>query len=118
MDIEDIISLTLRLGLLLSISIMTLGFILSLNNPIQLDRVLYFNTSIVTTQKLVSGLISLKGFYFIILGLIILIATPVLRVLLMVIQFLRQGETTYFAFSLLVFIIMIIAIIFIPSFIL
>lgn len=86
MDFDNVMSYTLRVGVIISIALIILGFILLAQDPTALQRLASrhstFNTSRVSPIQVLQGLNRFDGVDYILFGLIILIATPVIRVIL------------------------------------
>jgi uncharacterized membrane protein len=102
MDLEDVIGYTLRIGVIISVALIAAGVVLlvvrppaphmlqQLSNPRSL-----INTSLVSPAQVLSGSAGLNGMDVILLGLIVLIATPVLRVAIGIVQFARERNYIY-----------------------
>lgn len=122
MEMEEAIGITLRAGVVLCITFMSIGVLLlfidgggagipmsqitGLDSPI--------NSSLFSLSQIVHGVIGLDGISFILLGLVVLIATPIARVLLSVFVFLFEENWLYLAITLVVFINLMVAIFLIP----
>ena len=106
-EIETIISRSLQFGVLLSAVIMIIGlvmFIVTGNGGYAGDNV--FPTSLAAT---VQGILALKPYAIISAGLLILIVTPVFRVGVSIIVFLKEKDFIYVKITALVFIILLIS---------
>ncbi|QKR00342.1 DUF1634 domain-containing protein [Metallosphaera tengchongensis] len=122
MEIEDVISYSLIIGVVLSIALVVAGVALlfvhgggqgltisqigSVKSPV--------NTSTTTPTKVFSGIPKLDGLSFIYLGLMVLIATPVIRVALLVADFMKNKDVLYTVISAVVLINILIAIFIVP----
>ncbi len=121
---EVVLSLVLRWGVVSSAAIIILGLILMIltghsgyGAGFDIDRLLYFDESKIphrfyptNLKTILNGLLSLKPFSIIELGLIILIATPILRVGMSILLFGIEGDKKYVAITILVLIILILSI--------
>jgi len=121
---EVALSLILRSGVISSAAIIILGLILMLltghsgyGAGFDIARLLYYDESKIPhrfyptdLQTILSGLLSLKPFAVIDLGLIILITTPVLRVGMSILLFGIEGDKKYVAITSFVFAILILSI--------
>ena len=105
MQKEDIvhryISLILKLGTYLSGSILVLGFILLIFSPSKTSATLF------SFSELFSEIFKLNPYAFINLGVLILIFTPVLRVIVAIISFLLEKDKKYIWISSGVLLILI-----------
>ena len=121
MELEDIIGYTLRIGVLVSVALILAGLVLlvvrppkpgliaQLSNPRSL-----INTSSISPMEVISGSGELNGLDVILLGLIVLIATPVLRVAFGLAQFARERNYIYVAITAIVLFNLFFAIFIIP----
>ncbi|MCU7787579.1 DUF1634 domain-containing protein [Pyrobaculum sp. 3827-6] len=121
MDLEDVIGYTLRIGVIISIVLIATGVVLlvvkppaphilqQLSNPRSL-----INTSSISPTQVLSGSAALNGLDVILLGLIVLIATPVLRVVMGLIQFAKERNYIYVAITTIVLFNLLFAIFIIP----
>ncbi|MEM2211161.1 MAG: DUF1634 domain-containing protein [Nitrososphaerales archaeon] len=121
---EVILSLLLRWGVVSSAIIITLGLILMILTErsgygagFEITKLLYYDESKVphrfyptNLQTILDGLFSLKPFAIIDLGLIMLIAIPILRVGMSIILFLIEEDKKYVIITTLVLIILILSI--------
>jgi uncharacterized membrane protein len=85
----------------------TLSQLASLSSPI--------NSRTIGIREMLDGLASFDGISLIFLGIMVLIATPIVRVLLLVIQFMDERNKLYLALSAIVLMNMLIAILVLPS---
>lgn len=104
-EMEIIISKFLKIGVLVSAFIIFIGFIMFL---ITGDSG-YGNTFPTTPVAIFQGLIKLKSYAIILTGLLILIATPVFRVGVSIIVFIKEKDYLYVKITSLVFLILIIS---------
>ena len=105
-DAEILISKTLRVGVVLSAIITCLGlilFILTGNSGYPGES---FPTTLIEIFK---GLLALKPYAIILSGLSVLILTPVLRVGVSIITFLKEKDYLYVTITATVFLILIIS---------
>lgn len=123
MEIEDVISYTLIAGVVISIAFVVTGvaliFIHGGAQGLSLEQIgsvhSLVNTSTTTPQKVIQGIPKLDGLSFIYMGLIILIATPVIRVALLIGDFAKNKDILYTILSLVVLINIMIAIFLVPA---
>ncbi len=101
----------LRFGVTLSALVVIAGGLLSLRHPwLAIPNYAYFhagNASLCTLSGIVRGAVRLSPQSIIQLGLIMLIATPVLRVVFCVVGFARQRSRLYVLISSTVLIILL-----------
>jgi uncharacterized membrane protein len=83
----------LRAGVIIASLVTIAGGVMILRQP-QSDAVIYTSVS-----QVIAGLHQHSGAAVVMVGLFILLATPVLRVLCMLVAFLLQKDWTYAAFS-------------------
>lgn len=123
MDMDSVIGMTLRIGVIISIVLISAGVaimlargeglgypineISSMRSPI--------NSSVIPVLGAVGHVASLDGLSLIVLGLVVLIATPVLRVLLGIASFMMEKDWLYAVITIIVFIDLMIAIFIIPA---
>ncbi|MEM3351437.1 MAG: DUF1634 domain-containing protein [Saccharolobus sp.] len=111
MDFNDIIGYTLRIGVIISAIVIISGiimlFIFGGSNNFTLSQIAkpnsIVNSSIFEPKEVFSGLPKLYGLDYIYFGLMILIATPIARVLLGIIQFLKEKNKLYTIITTIVF---------------
>jgi uncharacterized membrane protein len=123
-DLEYIIGNTLRIGVVVSIIVILIGLALLLLVPgasryslsVIASPTSSLNSSVIGFGSMQNGLESLDGVYYIMLGLAILIATPVARVLLSVFWFFQKRNSVYTVITAIVLINMLVAIFIIPHF--
>ncbi|TRM74234.1 DUF1634 domain-containing protein, partial [Sulfolobus sp. B5] len=95
MDFNDIIGYALRIGVIISAIIILLGvgilFLHDSSNGFTISQIAapnsIVNSSLFKPNEVFSGIPKLDALDFIYLGLMVLIATPVIRVLLGIVQF-------------------------------
>ncbi|MDE1860783.1 MAG: DUF1634 domain-containing protein [Candidatus Micrarchaeota archaeon] len=114
MELEKAIGITLRLGVALSIILIFIGIFLTFVSG-NLENLSESNSSASSLAQIVFGLFQLDGISFIFMGLIVLIATPITRVLLSIFGFLFERNWIYVAITLIVFINLMVAIFVIPG---
>ncbi|AHC50785.1 membrane protein [Sulfolobus acidocaldarius SUSAZ] len=118
MDFDSVMSYTLRIGVIISIALIILGFILLAQDPTALQRLAsrhsIFNTSRVSPIQVLQGLNRFDGVDYILFGLIVLIATPVIRVILGLAGFIAERNKLYIVITFIVLLDLIIAIFIIP----
>mgnify|MGYP001773055427 CR=1 FL=1 len=123
MDMDSVIGMTLRIGVIISIVLISAGVaimlargeglgysineISSMRSPV--------NSSVIPVLSAASHAASLDGLSLIVLGLVVLIATPVLRVLLGIASFMMEKDWLYAVITIIVFIDLMIAIFIIPA---
>jgi uncharacterized membrane protein len=125
---NDILSKVLRYGVFLSAAVIAIGFLvfLVLYAPLNASPYIqYYPNAVphgkfsVSLPNLGSGLRAFNSFSIIELGLLILLATPVARVLLSIVLFHLEGDRKYVYITLAVFLILLFSMVvtpFIPSF--
>lgn len=120
MDLNDVINYALRIGVIISIILIVIDFILyapkpnfsELSSPYS-----RFNTSVVTPEEVISGVTDVNGVDFILLGLMVLIATPVLRVAIGLAQFALEKNKIYVIITAIVLFNLLLAIFVLPLFV-
>ncbi|MEL9990444.1 MAG: DUF1634 domain-containing protein [Thermoproteus sp.] len=121
MELEDIIGYTLRIGVIISVALILAGLVLLVIKPpaphilsqLAEPRSL-INTSSISPLAALAGTSSLNGLDVILLGLMVLIATPVLRVVFGLIQFARERNVIYVVITSIVLFNLFFAIFIIP----
>ncbi|QXJ30674.1 DUF1634 domain-containing protein [Saccharolobus shibatae] len=122
MDFNNIIGNTLRIGVIISAIIIIFGvallFVYNGSNGFTITQISssnsIINSSIFKLSEIFSGLPKLYGLDYIYLGLIVLIATPVLRVLLGIAQFASERNKLYTIITVIVFFNLMFAIFILP----
>lgn len=117
MDLNDVMGHALRIGVLISVSLIVTGFILLSTTP-QFSELASpnsrFNTSIITPYEVLGGVAKGNGVDFILLGLMVLIATPVIRVVLGIIQFAMERNVIYVIITTIVLLNLLLSIFILP----
>ncbi|MFP3224730.1 MAG: DUF1634 domain-containing protein [Nitrososphaeria archaeon] len=123
MDFNDVIAYSLRAGVLISAALLFIGFMLLIIE----GRAGYYSISQVTStaslinssyfnaNTLIKGTMSMNPIAIMFLGLVVLIATPVLRVVLGLAQFIREKDYIYSAITAVVLFNLLFAIFILPS---
>jgi uncharacterized membrane protein len=114
---ELVISTVLRTGVLLSLTLVVLGTVLSfvhhpeyLGSAADLHRLTHpESSSRHPVAEIVGGLRDLRGQSVVMLGLLCLIATPILRVAVSAVAFARQGDRTFTILTLTVLTILLLS---------
>lgn len=123
MEINDAISYVLRIGVVASSLLIILGTVLLFigngSNGFSLSEIASANTqinsSMFSISDIISGTFVYQGMDFMLLGLMVLIATPVVRVLLSIFAFLHERNWLYAAITLIVFIDLMVAVLIVPG---
>lgn len=114
---ELLISTVLRVGVLTSLAVILVGTMMTflhhpeyVSSPQELARLTQGGAGFPhTIRDMVAGLAALRGQAVVILGLLILIATPVARVAVTVLVFLEGRDRTYVAITATVLILLILS---------
>ncbi|MFP3311790.1 MAG: DUF1634 domain-containing protein [Caldivirga sp.] len=122
-DMDYVIGLALRIGVVVSIVLMIIGGTLLIIEGRGLGYSDYsimsirsrVNTTVIPPITALRGLCQADGLSFIILGLMVLIATPVLRVALGIASFTMERDWLYVVITIVVFINLMLAIFVIPA---
>jgi uncharacterized membrane protein len=122
-DMDYVIGLTLRIGVIVSIALVLIGVALLIIEGKGLGYSDYsimsirsnVNTTVIPPIMALRGLSQADGLSFIILGLMVLIATPVLRVALGIASFAMERDWLYVVITIVVFINLMLAIFIIPA---
>jgi len=120
MDVNDVIGYTLRIGVIISIALIVIGLLLIYNEPNFDDLVSPHsrtNTSVINPYVVPTKAFQGDGLDLILLGLMVLMATPVARVLIGIIDFAKQKDWLYTAITIIVFFNLMLAIFILPHFI-
>ncbi|MGC8569936.1 MAG: DUF1634 domain-containing protein [Caldivirga sp.] len=120
---DYIIGLTLRIGVIISVVLILMGVVLLVIegkglgfSDIQIMSVRsHVNTAVIPPLTALSGLTHADGLSFIVLGLMVLIATPVLRVALGIASFAMERDWLYVVITVVVFINLMLAIFVLPA---
>jgi uncharacterized membrane protein len=123
MDFNDVIAYSLRAGVLISAALLFIGFMLliiegkagyysisQVTSTASLINSSYFNAN-----TFIKGTMSMNPIAIMFLGLVVLIATPVLRVVLGLAQFIREKDYIYSAITAVVLFNLLFAIFILPS---
>lgn len=123
MDFNDVIAYTLRIGVLISAALLILGFVLlvvsgksgyySINEIASTASMV--NSSYFNANTIITGTITLNPVAIMFLGLVVLIATPVLRVALGLAQFIKEKDYIYSIITAIVLFNLLFAIFILPS---
>lgn len=102
--IEDTAGWVLRIGVVLSVTTMLIGLIISFaHGDITVNRI---ESTKFHFAHLVSGLATLDGYAIIELGVLLLVLTPIMRVAASVVLFaVEERDWTYTVFTLIVFVL-------------
>ena len=122
MDMEKAISAILRTGLVLCVILLAIGSMLLFakggGGGISLGQITAANSAVNSSKfsidQIIAGLFRLDGISFILLGLIVLMATPIARVLISIFAFLYEENWLYFVITAIVFINLMVAIFIVP----
>jgi len=122
LDVSRAISYSLIIGILVSASLMAAGsamlFARGGGDGYALSQLASpsspVNSGTMGIRGVLAGLASLDGVSLIFLGIMVLIATPIVRVLLLVVQFAGERNRLYLALSAIVLVNMLIAILVLP----
>lgn len=105
-EMEIIVSNFLKFGVYLSAIVVFIGLAMFLITGNSGYKANYYPTS---PMEILSGLVSLKSYAIMLTGLLILIITPVMRVGISIIVFLKDKDFMYVGITSAVFIILIIS---------
>jgi len=122
LDVSRAISYSLIIGVLVSASLMAAGsamlFARGGGDGYALSQLASpsspVNSGTMGIRGVLAGLASLDGVSLIFLGIMVLIATPIVRVLLLVVQFAGERNRLYLALSAIVLMNLLIAILVLP----
>lgn len=122
-DMDYIIGLALRYGVIISIALILIGLALfhvrsealGCNDVMLMNPNSPINTTVIPPDYVLSRLPNLDPLSFIVLGLMVLIATPVLRVALGVASFAIERDWLYVFITIVVFMDLMLAIFILPS---
>jgi len=120
MDLNDVIGYTLRIGVIISVILILIGLLLIYREPNFNDLVSPHsrtNTSIINPNTVPIQAFHGDGLNLILLGLMVLIATPVARVLIGIIDFALKKDKLYTIITIIVFFNLMLAIFILPLFI-
>ena len=122
-DMDYVIGLTLRYGVIISIALVLIGIALfhvkgealGCSETLVMSPTSPINTTVIPPMYALSRLPSLDPLSFVILGLMVLIATPVLRVALGIASFAMERDWLYVFITAVVFMNLMLAIFILPS---
>ncbi|CAM2809868.1 DUF1634 domain-containing protein [Fructilactobacillus fructivorans] len=104
--IEQLIGKIMRIGVIISVIIMLFGLVLYIVTGTTGFGSHYYLTSF---SQLLKGIISLKPYSIMMLGVFALILTPVLRVVVSIYSFYKEHDKMYVIITTIVFIILLIS---------
>jgi uncharacterized membrane protein len=111
--IEDVIGNLLRAGVLLAAAVVLTGGIIYLvrhgGEPVEYRVFRGEPSDLRHVPGIVAGALALRGRGIIQLGLLLLIATPVIRVAFSVVGFAAEGDRMYVGFTLAVLVILLLS---------
>jgi uncharacterized membrane protein len=111
-DMQAVIGWVLRIGVIVSISVVFVGGVIYISrHGGSIPNYSKFNgvPNFVQLHGLINGIINLKGRSIIQAGIILLIATPILRIVFSTLGFVLEKDYLYVGISLLVLLIIIIS---------
>ena len=122
MDFNDVIAYALRIGVIISAVLIIIGVALLFargdSNGYTLNQIArpnsIVNSSLFQPSEVISGVPSLRPLDFIYLGLMVLIATPVVRVILGIVQFALERNKLYVVITAIVLFNLMFAIFILP----
>ncbi|MBS7642455.1 DUF1634 domain-containing protein [Candidatus Bathyarchaeota archaeon] len=122
MKLELVLSSILKICTIISIGLIMLGITLlfvkgdSLGYPIDIliDPYTPVNTGALDYSMLYKGLIMLEGLSIIMLGLIVMVATPVLRIILGILVLIFEEDRICLAVAITTLILILLAILLVP----
>jgi uncharacterized membrane protein len=117
MRAERLISTVLRVGVIASLTTILLGTVIAfvhhpeyITSPRQLVHLSRPSDGFPhTLRDVFTGLLSLRGQAIVVLGLLMLIATPVARVAVSILLFLEEGDLTYLAITSTVLVLLLLS---------
>lgn len=123
MEMSDAIAYVLRAGIIVSLALIIIGTALLFadkgSNGFSLSEITNVNTkinsSIFSLKDLAKGISAYQGLDFILLGMIVLIATPAARVLSSVFAFIYEKNWIYVVITLIVFVNLMVAVLVVPG---
>ena len=123
MKMNDAISYTLRTGVIASLLLVVIGVALLFadngSNGFTLGEMANahaaVNPAMFSATEIIQGIFAYQGADFILLGLIVLIATPVVRVLMSVFAFVYGGNRLYAVITIVVFVDLMVAVFVVPG---
>lgn len=122
-DMDYVIGMALRIGVIISVALILIGVVLLVIEGKGLGFSDYaimsvrssVNTTVIPPITALTGLTHADGLSFIMLGLMVLIATPVLRVALGIASFVMERDWLYVLITVIVFMNLMLAIFVIPA---
>ncbi len=122
MKMQDAVGIELRYGSAASVLLVLLGLtLLVINNGgggYSLQQIASASSNINTAQfqlqDVAASLANLDGLGFILLGLMVLVATPILRVAISVVAFAKERNALYTMITLVVLVNLLVALLVIP----
>lgn len=112
-DMQAVIGWVLRIGVIVSISIVFFGGIIYLyrhgHEVVNDSKFIGIPDFVKTPGGIFHGILTIRGRAIIQLGIILLIATPIIRVIFSAIGFVLEKDRLYVGISLLVLLIIIIS---------
>jgi uncharacterized membrane protein len=123
MEINDSITYVLRIGVVTSIILIIIGavllFLQGSSNGFPIGELAStsskINSSMFSASDMINGLFLYQGLDFMLLGIIVLIITPIARVITSVLSFMYERNWLYVVITLIVFINMMVAIFIVPG---
>lgn len=105
-EIKNFISNILLIGVLMSSFFIFFGIIISI-----FKKDIYINYSDINIRSIILGLIKFNSYSYLMFGILLLIFTPIIRVLGMLLEFIIEKNKIYILISILVLIILFISLI-------
>jgi uncharacterized membrane protein len=123
MEMDDVIAYVLRIGVVISVILIMIGamllFLQGSSNGFAIGELAStgskINSSLFSFSDIINGLLSYQGLDFILLGLVVLIITPIARVIASVLSFMYERNWLYVVITLIVFIDIMVAIFVVPG---
>ncbi|MGR3742469.1 DUF1634 domain-containing protein [Companilactobacillus sp. DQM5] len=104
--IEIVIGKILRLGVMISVAVILIGIVMYLiNNGSGYSQ----DTFPITLTEIIKGVFNGKSYAIMMLGLLLLIFTPVLRVIVSIYAFAKEKDIMYTVITIIVLLILIVA---------
>ncbi len=123
MEMNDSIAYVLKIGVVISIILIMIGavllFLQGSSNGFPIGELAStsskINSSMFSFSDMINGLLSYQGLDFMLLGIIVLIITPIARVIASVLSFIYERNWLYVVITLIVFINIMVAIFVVPG---
>ena len=123
MEMNDVIAYVLRIGVVISVILILVGAVLLFlqggSNGFTIGELAStgskINSSLFSFSDIVNGLLSYQGLDFMLIGIIVLIITPIARVIASVLSFMYERNWLYVVITLIVFIDIMVAIFVVPG---